>query len=246
MNYTPLMSSMTAPVSYDQTPVSFPPRPTISQRPMSAPLNVPRQSRVYVLQLEPNATSTLDGVCDSVVPLNDHSDLRLHLDCESATCLVLNADRLADGLGLICRQIRQFAIGLPVVALTADHSIPNVRRVLRCGVFDCCPIEVGYQQLTQSVSAAIAADGTGDPAPSEVRNRIASLTEREREVVEECLGGVMTKVIAKHLEVTYQTIDKHRKKALRKMGVGSMVELANLLSHTASAQFGFTYTFRAF
>lgn len=245
MNYVPSMSSTTAPLNYAPTTVSFPPRPTMAPRQSSLQPASSPGSQVYILRDDPNAAATLEGFCDSVVRLSDPSEIRLHLACGSLSCLVLNADRLSDELKPVCQRVHQMAIGLPIVALTTDQSSANIRRILRSGAFDCCPIEIGYQQLATSVSAAIEADGTGDPSPNDVRNRIASLTDREREVVEECLKGVMTKVIAKHLEVTYQTIDKHRKKALRKMEVGSMVELANLLSHTASAQFGYAYTFRA-
>ncbi|MFN3192660.1 MAG: LuxR C-terminal-related transcriptional regulator [Aureliella sp.] len=161
------------------------------------------------------------------------------------SCLVLNADLHPTDLADQCGKVWQQAIGLPIVALTSEMNVIGVKRILQAGVYDCCERQSGLNELVRVLRKSLEHDAQGNPAACEVRGRIASLTEREREVVEECLQGTMTKVIAKHLDVTYQTIDKHRKKALRKMEAGSMVELASLLSHIASSPFGLHYEFRA-
>jgi two-component system response regulator DctR len=61
-------------------------------------------------------------------------------------------------------------------------------------------------------------------------SRLATLTVREREVMELILGGKLNKVIADQLNIAIRTVEVHRARIFEKMGVRSAVELAGLLS----------------
>lgn len=83
-------------------------------------------------------------------------------------------------------------------------------------------------------SYAYRIDSTGDHSPCHLRSRLGTLTERELEVLKLFVAGQNTKVIAKQLGVSYQTIDKHRNRGLKKMHVNSLIELARVLKGETS------------
>jgi two-component system response regulator DctR len=79
--------------------------------------------------------------------------------------------------------------------------------------------------LAQSQRAQHAAhDATGQ--------RLASLTERERDVMLRVAAGKLNKVIADELHIAMRTVEVHRAKVFSKLGVKSAAELATLLALT--------------
>jgi two-component system response regulator DctR len=69
---------------------------------------------------------------------------------------------------------------------------------------------------------------------AEIGERLASLTEREREVMTCILAGKLNKVIADELQIAMRTVEVHRAHIFEKMGVRSAVELAQRLSVLSS------------
>jgi two-component system response regulator DctR len=67
-------------------------------------------------------------------------------------------------------------------------------------------------------------------AAHSVSQRRATLSQREREVMDLILAGKANKVIADDLKIAMRTVEVHRAHALEKMGVRSAVELAQLLA----------------
>jgi two-component system response regulator DctR len=63
-----------------------------------------------------------------------------------------------------------------------------------------------------------------------VAQRLAHLTERERDVMQRVVTGRPNKLIADELNISVRTVEVHRARIFEKMGVKSAVELANGLS----------------
>jgi two-component system response regulator DctR len=63
-----------------------------------------------------------------------------------------------------------------------------------------------------------------------VRQRLATLSERERQVMELVLAGKLNKQIADELDIAMRTVEVHRASVFDKMGVRSAVDLAQLLA----------------
>ena len=59
-------------------------------------------------------------------------------------------------------------------------------------------------------------------------DRLATLTEREHEVMRRVIDGKQNKVIASELDISVKTVEFHRAKVMEKMGVGSVAELVQL------------------
>ncbi len=203
------------------------------------------KSKVFVLSRDSTVAHKLKSASFAVVELASLRDIRIQLSVNTPSCVVYDIDIAPNDTKQAIEHLWRLAIGIPVIAISNDNSCGNVRNAMRCGASEFCSKSFDGERLEDVVERALDRDRNGNPSPMEVRRRIASLTEREKEVIENCLQGTVTKVIAKHLDVTYQTIDKHRKKALRKLGVGSMVELSNMLFRTTLTSLGCDYEFNA-
>ncbi len=57
------------------------------------------------------------------------------------------------------------------------------------------------------------------------RERLAQLTQREREVLDLIVAGRMNREIAEILEISIKTVEAHRAKVMEKLGVNSVAEL---------------------
>ena len=77
--------------------------------------------------------------------------------------------------------------------------------------------------------AAAAADGDANQEAHRLRYALASLSPREREVLDQLILGHYNKNIADHLGITQRTVEFHRANIFEKMGVSSAIELAHKL-----------------
>jgi two-component system, LuxR family, response regulator DctR len=122
----------------------------------------------------------------------------------------------------------------PVIFLTGHGDIPMAVDALKKGAFDFLEKPYGDNQLADriekalAVEAAMHASGTQDAARDA---RLASLTAREREVMERVAAGKLNKVIADELHVAVRTVEVHRARVYAKLGVRSAAEVATLLAN---------------
>lgn len=122
---------------------------------------------------------------------------------------------------------------LPVVFLTGHGDVPLAVSALKRGAFDFVEKPFNDNDLVDRLVAAIAHDAAGQRASesaADVAGRLASLTERERQVMERVLAGDFNKEVADALGISVRTVEVHRSRLFEKMGVRSAVELAQLLA----------------
>ncbi len=117
---------------------------------------------------------------------------------------------------------------LPVIFLTGHGDVPMAVDALKRGAFDFCEKPFNDNQLMDRVAQAMLASQQAG-AKALVHERLASLSAREREVLELILAGKMNKVIADKLGISMRTVEVHRSNIFDKMQVKSAVELAGLL-----------------
>lgn len=122
----------------------------------------------------------------------------------------------------------------PVIFLTGHGDIPMAVDALKKGAFDFLEKPYGDNQLADRIEKALAvesamhASGTQDAARDA---RLASLTAREREVMERVAAGKLNKVIADELHVAVRTVEVHRARVYAKLAVRSAAEVATLLAN---------------
>lgn len=122
---------------------------------------------------------------------------------------------------------------LPVIFITGHGDVPMAVSALKKGAFHFIEKPFNDHDLVDLVEKALAADRDRQRAAASretIEARLATLTQREREVMELILEGKYNKVIADDLSISMRTVEAHRSRIFDKMDVRSAVELAQLLT----------------
>jgi FixJ family two-component response regulator len=143
-------------------------------------------------------------------------------------CLVLDV-RMAEMGGLVLQdRLNMMQASIPVIVLTGHGDVPMAVQAMRNGAVDFIQKPYREQALLDSINAALARDAAArrsTSAADDFEARLASLTEREREVLDQVLSGSTSKEIARELVVSPRTVEAHRKNLLRKLEIGTVKEL---------------------
>lgn len=121
----------------------------------------------------------------------------------------------------------------PVLFLTGHGDIPMVVEALKKGAFDFLEKPYSDNALADRIEQALAVDAAmqaEDAQAAERSARLASLTEREHEVMTRVAAGKLNKVIADELHVSVRTVEVHRARVFAKLGVRSAAEVATLIA----------------
>ncbi len=171
------------------------------------------------------------GVPEQVLPmLREHQPDLLVLDLRLPT---------TDGLSLL-RQMRAQGCETPVVILTISDSEDDLSAALRAGVRgyllkDMEPEEVidaivraarGEMVIASAMTLKLAQILQSGPKGSVKGDLVASLTERERQVLEHVARGQSNKVIAQALDISHNTVKLHVRHIMDKLNLRSRVEAA--------------------
>lgn len=142
--------------------------------------------------------------------------------------------RMAPMSGLLLHEAL-IAQGLfnPVIFLSGHGDIPMVVEALKKGAFDFLEKPYGDNTLVDRIERALDVDAATRAQDAQVRERearLASLSEREREVMKRVAAGRLNKVIADELHIAVRTVEVHRARVFAKIGVKSAAELAGWLA----------------
>ena len=147
-------------------------------------------------------------------------------------CLVLDM-RMTGMSGLDCfDQLLERKSVLPVIFLTGHGDVPLAVSTLKKGAFDFFEKPLNDNDLATRIEEAMALDArrrVENATVDSVKARLATLTTRERQIMELVLLGKFNKVIADELNISMRTVEVHRANLFDKMRVKTAVELANLL-----------------
>jgi len=127
------------------------------------------------------------------------------------------------------------ALGLrnPLLFLSGHGDIPMVVEALKKGAFDFLEKPYGDNKLVDRIEQALAVEAASyvhDAVVHERAARLASLSDREREVMKRVAAGKLNKVIADELHIAVRTVEVHRARVFAKVGVRSAAELAGWLA----------------
>ena len=135
-----------------------------------------------------------------------------------------------DGLALQ-RRLTALGIRLPVIVMTGHGDVPIAVEALKAGAADFLEKPFDDAQLLSAVQSALAASRRtqdADAATAQIARRLASLTPREREVLDKLVAGQPNKTIAYDLGSSPRTVEVHRARVMEKMGVRSLAELVRM------------------
>lgn len=152
-------------------------------------------------------------------------------------CLVLDV-RMPGMSGLALQdELGKRRFTMPIVFLTGHADVPMAVRALKQGAYDFIEKPLDSQRLVLAVMNALRFDAEQrsrnrrlrvEENNGDVAERLAALSEREREVLDQVLQGRQTRDIAEALAISVKTVEFHRARIRDKLGVASLAELFKL------------------
>jgi FixJ family two-component response regulator len=159
-------------------------------------------------------------------------------DAFAPGCVVLDVNLPGlDGLALQQR-LAERGPAPPIVFLTGHGDIPMSVRAVKAGAVDFLTKPVDAEALLAAVRAALVEDERARRTQADgaaLRQRYASLTPREREVLAALAAGRLNKQIAGDLGITEPTVKFHRARIMERMQARTVAELMHLVARLDAA-----------
>ncbi|MGZ5038548.1 MAG: response regulator transcription factor [Usitatibacter sp.] len=143
-------------------------------------------------------------------------------------CLVLDLNMPGmSGLDLQ-HSLKERGVLLPVIFLSGRADIPKAVQAVREGAIDFIEKPFDYLRVVELVRQCLERDRAARAGRERKRlacERLAQLTQREREVLDLVVAGKMNREIAEGLDISIKTVEAHRARLMEKLGVSSVAEL---------------------
>lgn len=131
----------------------------------------------------------------------------------------------------LLERLEQAGIWLPLIAASESPSISRVVEAMKGGVLDYLALPLDEQRLAAAlarVAREAAAHAEARRRMIEARDRIARLSQREREVLDWLANGSSNKAIARALAISPRTVEIHRANMMDKLGAKHSAEAVRL------------------
>ena len=190
---------------------------------------------VYVVDDDKLARESLEWLIESVgLPVKVYESGQKFLsDYQKglAGCLVLDV-RMPDINGMdLHAKLKQDGCTLPVIIMTGHADVAMAVRAMKAGVYDFIEKPYNDSLMLERIQSAIGFDLDNRKAQERidsVKERLATLTPREYEVLQYVLKSTANKVIAAELNISIKTVELHRSNLMTKMQASSVTELVRL------------------
>ena len=150
---------------------------------------------------------------------------------EASGCLVLDV-RMPGLSGLDLQdELNARRIDMPIVFITGYGDVPSAVRAMKGGAVDFLRKPFDAETLAERIREALRMDAERRTARCELaalQACAATLTPREREVLEHVVAGQANKRVAIDLGVSERTVEIHRSHLMKKMGVRHLADLVRL------------------
>lgn len=146
-------------------------------------------------------------------------------------CLVLDV-RMPDMSGLeLHERLRERGSTWPVVFITGHGDVPMAVSALKRGAVDFIEKPFRDEEMLELIRKCLLTDAETrqrQQRDAALRQRAASLTEREREVMQLIVAGNLNKEIADQLGISVKTVEVHRGRVMEKMAARNAADLVQL------------------
>jgi len=196
---------------------------------------MPHIGNVYVIDDDPAMRDSLDFLLGSAgfnVTLFDSALIFLETLPNLAFGCVVSDIRMPgmDGIDLL-RRLKTEPKTLPIVIMTGHGDIPLAVEAMKLGALDFLEKPFEDERLILMISDALsqAANYSKDKSIiADIEMRIASLSPRERQVMDGLVAGLSNKLIARDYNISPRTIEVYRANVMTKMQASGISELVRL------------------
>jgi two-component system, LuxR family, response regulator FixJ len=211
--------------SSSTTATAFGPQPTVFIVDADAGL---RQSMMLLLGMRGYRTQGLAS----------GDELLAAIRPDSRGCVIIDTKLdSADGMQVMAR-LRDKEIKLPVLFVSSQADVQSARAALKGGAFDYLPKPIDSDRLTEVIAAAVADDRRrweGALQAARLRQRLARLTQRERQVMQHVVAGLHNREIAVELGISPRTVEVYKARMMDKLDVQRVADLVRLAVRTEAA-----------
>jgi FixJ family two-component response regulator len=194
------------------------------------------QPTVIVIDDDKDIRDALEGLLKSVgLRTKLFASVQEFLDSDLPSglrCLVLDI-RLPGRSGLdFYDSLVAENVFLPVVFISGHADIPMSVRAMKAGAVEFLTKPVRHQDLLDAIHLAIEKDRDHRETESSVAKiwtNLATLTQREREVLEQVVAGRLNKQIAADIGISMATVKLHRGHVMQKMQAVSLAQLVRMV-----------------
>ena len=192
---------------------------------------------IYIVDSDPRALDTqvafLKAAGYDTVPCSSaEQSLKLY-DPRRKACVVLELQLPGMSGSELQGYLASNGLDIPIVILTAHGDVPIAVQTLLAGAVDFIEKPTSESRLLEAIGTA--SELIFDRQPNRlsqkiIAQRLRSLTDREREVLDHLLKGKLNKEIALDLNVSQRTIEAHRARIREKTRTRGIVDLVRMFS----------------
>jgi FixJ family two-component response regulator len=200
-----------------------------------ASLSTEEQGIVFIVDDDASVRAALEDLLGSIgLNVQSFGTVQEFLDSrrpDAAGCIVLDV-RLPGTSGLeFQRLLARSEINLPIIFISGHSDIAISVQAMKLGAIEFLTKPLREQELVDAVQFGIARERARRQEARRlngVKERLQSLTPREREVFELVIAGRQSKMIASDLKLSVMTVKVHRSHVMRKMGAKTLIDLARM------------------
>jgi two-component system response regulator FixJ len=193
---------------------------------------MPVEGLVYVIDDDPAMRDSLDFLLDAAglkARLFDSAVSFLEALPQLGPGCIVSDVRMPnlDGLELL-KRLRETNKSLPIIIMTGHGDIPLAVEAMKLGAIDFIEKPFEDDRLIGTITAALSGAAQrqkGDAVAADIASRIASLSPRERQVLDGLVAGLSNKLIARDYDISPRTIEVYRANVMTKMQASSVSEL---------------------
>lgn len=197
---------------------------------------MPRASDVFIIDDDPGMRESLGFLLEAqgfaVETFGSARDFLAAGGADRSGCLVVDV-RMPDMTGLELQQhLAERRVRLSIIVITGHADVQMAVGAMKAGAVDFIEKPFGDDALLASVERALELSRQLPPPSAntgELRERLATLTAREREVLQHLVTGNPHKVIGYDLNISPRTIEVHRARIMQKLDARNLADLVRIM-----------------